>query len=382
MLAEACLPTWFPEKMSDYKPKVSILIPTLNACSVLTSCLESIACQNYPKEQLEIIIADGGSTDGTLDVAQKYGAKIVENKLKTAEAGKMAALKTATGEFIALIDSDNILPDPNWMNNMIEPLLKEPQAVGSEPWEYTWRAQDGFITRYCALIGMNDPFVLFLGNYDRMNLLTGKWTEVAHEEEDKGNYLLVRFDKRGLPTIGANGTVFRRDFLTAIATGDYLFDIDLIAKQLKKTGSVTFIKVKNGIIHSFCENDIGKFARKQKRRVNDYFYHKFVAKDRDFEWESRDALGTGGARNTESVEGVISLFISALKNNSGMIKFMLSGVTVIPLLYQTVKGYSKKPDTAWLFHPLACEITLWEYALGTVKGLFKKSETNRKGWKQ
>lgn len=368
--------------MSDSKPKVSILIPTLNAASVLEPCLNSISIQNYPKEKIEIIVADGGSKDKTLDIALKYKAKIAENKLKTGEAGKMVALRVATGDFVALIDSDNILPNPNWMKDMIDPLIKEPEAVGSEPWEYTWRAQDGFIARYCALIGMNDPFVHFLGDYDRMNLLTGKWTEVPHEEIDKGEYLVVKFDKRGLPTIGANGTIFRTGFLKEAAEGDYLFDIDIVAKFLKKNGTVTFIKVKNGIIHTFCESDIKKFAKKQSRRINDLLYSKFVAKNRDFEWEAKDELGTGKAVITDKMRGVISLFVSAVINKSGMIKFLLSCLTVFPLLYEVAKGYAKKRDSAWFFHPLACEITLWMYASGTIAGLFKKAEASRKGWKQ
>ena len=35
---------------------------------------------------------------------------------------------------------------------------------------------DGYITCYCALLGMNDPICLFFGNYDRFNLITNKWT--------------------------------------------------------------------------------------------------------------------------------------------------------------------------------------------------------------
>ena len=45
-------------------PSISILIPTLNAASVLGKSLESISNQDYPRNKIEIIIADGGSTDG------------------------------------------------------------------------------------------------------------------------------------------------------------------------------------------------------------------------------------------------------------------------------------------------------------------------------
>lgn len=348
--------------MERNKKKISIIIPTLNAAEVLKSCLESIANQNYPKDDMEIIVSDGGSTDDTVNIAKHYGAIIIQNKLKTGEAGKAVGVRHSRGEYVALVDSDNILPSREWLNEMLIPLSKHPEAVGSEPWSYTWREEDGFITRYCALIGMNDPMVHFLGNYDRINLLTGMWTEVSHDEKDMGNYLLVKLDKRGIPTIGANGTVFKSSFIKQNISGNYLFDIDILAKEIARSGSVTFIKVKNGIVHTFCERNIGKFARKQKRRITDYMYHKNIARDRDYDWES---MGIGGSNSS-----------------IGLIKFTLSCLTVFPLVYQSIHGYMKKPDTAWFFHPLACEITLWEYGLGRILSMFKKEEFNREGWSQ
>ena len=109
--------------------KISVVTPTLNAASVLEAELESIRSQNYPQDKIEIIIADGGSTDNTLEIAKKYNAVVVPNKLKTAEAGKAAGLKVATGDLVALIDSDNILPTNEWLNenriNAIEKALKK-----------------------------------------------------------------------------------------------------------------------------------------------------------------------------------------------------------------------------------------------------------------
>ena len=83
---------------SNELPSVSFLIPTLNAASVLEPCLKSIVAQDYPKDKIEIVIADGGSTDKTLVLAKKYGAKIYQNVLKTGEAGKAVAFKKAKGE--------------------------------------------------------------------------------------------------------------------------------------------------------------------------------------------------------------------------------------------------------------------------------------------
>jgi glycosyltransferase involved in cell wall biosynthesis len=101
-------------------PSIPIITPTFNSAKTLTSCLESIKNQNYQGE-IEIIIADGGSTDSTLEIAQKYTDKIYPNSLKTGEAGKAVGVKHAKNEIIALIDSDNILPSRDWLSRMAEP---------------------------------------------------------------------------------------------------------------------------------------------------------------------------------------------------------------------------------------------------------------------
>ncbi len=103
------------------KPKVSVVIPTYNSERTLQDCLESIKHQDYP--DVEIIIADDGSTDSTLEIARKYTNNIYQNPLKTGEAGKAVGVKWARGEIIALIDSDNILPTRDWLTRMTAPLL-------------------------------------------------------------------------------------------------------------------------------------------------------------------------------------------------------------------------------------------------------------------
>jgi hypothetical protein len=52
-------------------------------------------------------------------IAREYGVEtIAENPLKTGEAGKTAGIKAAKGDFIALVDSDNILPDSGWLERI------------------------------------------------------------------------------------------------------------------------------------------------------------------------------------------------------------------------------------------------------------------------
>src|SRR3989338_7886668 len=341
---------------------ISIIIPTLNSAKTLKGCLESIVMQDYPKETIEIIIADGGSSDGTLDIIKSINLtnimnfKVVSNKLKTGEAGKAIGFKHVKNDIIVFIDSDNILPNKDWLKRMVAP-FEDNEIVASEPIEYTYRTTDSYITRYCALLGMNDPLCLFLGNYDRYCTLTGRWTEMPHKEEDKGGYLKIELDKMRLPTIGANGFLIRRSVLEKCDIGDYLFDIDIIYELLSRsnlTDGIYFAKVKTGIIHIFS-GDVKTFARKQRRRVRDYLYYNKLGV-RKYPWQS----------------------ISKIK----LLKFILSCLIFMPLLIQSLKGYVKKPDSAWFFHPVACWITFLEYGFGRVGGFWGIRECKMDGWSQ
>lgn len=338
-------------------PSISIIIPTLNSEKVIGDCLKSIAGQDYPKDKIEIIIVDGGSVDKTLEIINSISAfggniNVLTNKLKTGEAGKAVGLKAAKGEIVAFIDSDNILSTTDWLKRMVEP-FSDSEIIACEPIEYTYRKTDGYITRYCALMGMNDPICLFLGNYDRYNGITGKWTELPHKEEDRGGYLKIELKKDKLPTIGANGFLIRRDILNTFEIGDYLFDIDVIADlQQRFYSSVKVAKVKVGIIHIFAGGFLS-FVHKQKRRIRDYAYYKKLGLRR-YQW------GKIGLR--------------------GIIKFVLYVTLLLPLLFQSLKGYAKKKDSAWFFHVPACLTTLIVYTSLSMQNLFAPKPLSRDRW--
>lgn len=340
-------------------PTLSICMATLNAELVLSECLHRLYTQYYPKNKIELIIGDGGSQDKTIAIVEKYGGKVFHNPLKTAEAGKAVALKYARNDLILILDSDNFLPNNDWLQKMVEP-FSDPEIKLSEPIKYTWRKEGGYIERYCALIGMNDPICLFLGNYDRWNYLTQKWTNVSHKEEERKDYLKIKLTKDGIPTVGANGTIFRRDFLQSTNSENYLFDIDIIAKEITEKGFVYIAKVKTGIIHTFCEASFKKFIRKQQRRIKDYTFHK-KNKSRIFDWSKFEIGG---------------------ESSFGLIKFILYTILIFPLLFQSIMGYSRKKDTAWFFHIPACWTTLIIYSWGKMVGIWSQKEMSRENWKQ
>lgn len=332
-------------------PRVSVVIPTLNSGSTLGRCLESILAQNYSGE-IEIVVADGGSSDNTLRTAGDYRCNIVKNPGKTGEAGKAQGLKAANGELVAFIDSDNILPGPDWMSLMTLP-FKDTRIAGSEPIMYKLRKGDPALTRYCALMGMNDPICYFLGNYDRECVLSGRWTGMQIETDDRGDYLELKLKPEEIPTIGANGFIVRKELLDILEIEDYLFDIDIV-HRLVELGHNRFAKVKTGIVHLYGKG-LHDFSRKQLRRVRDFFY-----------------FGGRGMRS----------YPWSRQKKTGLLKFIVYSVLVFPLILQTIKGWARKRDGAWLLHVPACLITLVIYTYGFLEGKIRPREHNRKQWRQ
>ena len=333
---------------------LSVVIPTLNSERTLGACLAAIRAQSLPRAAYEIVIADAGSADRTLDVAHDYGVETVtSNPLKTGEAGKTAGIKAAKGDVIALIDSDNILPDPNWLARMLAP-FEDPEILATEPIEYTCRDGDPALTRYFAHLGMNDPICLFTGNYDRLCAVTGRWTDLPVVSEDKGDFLKVRLSATALPTIGANGFVFRRSLLDGVNWEPYLFDIDVLCERIGRDGTVCVAKVKTGIVHLYCAT-LGDFARKQRRRIRDFLYFA-QAKGRSYPWNRQRKVG--------------------------IVLFCLSAITFLPLAWQMLRGAMRRPDRAWLYHVPVCWITLWVYGCGTLLKVLgrRQAPADRSAW--
>lgn len=89
-------------------PKISIVIPCRNAAEFIEETIQSILNQNYP--DIQCIVMDGGSTDGTLDILKKYEGKIVwvsENDKGQSDAINKG-LQVARGDIVAYICADDV----------------------------------------------------------------------------------------------------------------------------------------------------------------------------------------------------------------------------------------------------------------------------------
>lgn len=94
---------------------VTVIVPILNAQKYLDEFLQALLAQNYPKDLVQMIIIDNGSSDKSVDIVKNYPVKIIfENDTKSPYAARNRGLEVATGEYIALIDANKI-PHKNWL---------------------------------------------------------------------------------------------------------------------------------------------------------------------------------------------------------------------------------------------------------------------------
>ena len=100
--------------MRDFTEKISIIIPAYNIPDLLPKCVESVAMQDYPKELLEVIVVDDGSTDNTGEVADKLAEKFDNVTVYHKENGGSSSarnlgLSHASGDYVGFVDSDDFV---------------------------------------------------------------------------------------------------------------------------------------------------------------------------------------------------------------------------------------------------------------------------------
>ena len=109
-------------------PKISIVTPSYNQASFLEETIRSITSQGYPN--LEYIVMDGGSTDGSSDIIRKHQEDIAFWRSEC-DAGQSDALcrgfQRANGEILAYINSDDTL-EPGTLKIVGEYMASHPEV--------------------------------------------------------------------------------------------------------------------------------------------------------------------------------------------------------------------------------------------------------------
>ncbi len=141
-------------------PTVSVIIPCRNEGKFIGKCLSSIIANDYPKDNIEVLVVDGMSDDETRDIVKKYCQKysfitFLDNYRKIVPTALNIGIKKAKGEIIMRIDAHNDY-EKDYVSKCVKYLQKyEVDNVGGVC--VTMPGDDTFIAKSIAL-ALSKPF--------------------------------------------------------------------------------------------------------------------------------------------------------------------------------------------------------------------------------
>jgi len=299
---------------------ISIIIPTYNEKDNIANCLNSIFRQRYPREKLEVFIVDAGSSDNTLELAQNFPVRILENRRKDPEIAKMIGLKQAKGDLFFYLDADIELVGDYWFENILKPFIRHDNLAGVFP-RFVPKKSDYAISRFLRYHPLElDPILQFF------------CTEIKDTVvENDADYKICEFIPPRVPPIGI--CLYKRDILIkAISEHEKFMDID-VPVILAKKGFNRFAYVSQcGIYHPNVKN-LNELIKKRLRNI----YHIYLPNisTRQFTYFPSKY----GVKNLIKIGLCIlyaeSFIFSFLKGCYGMLKYK-----DVALLYESIVAFS------------------------------------------
>ena len=243
-------------------PRVSIIIPCRDEEAYIGGCLDSILASDYPGDRLEVLVADGRSTDGTRRILISYAAEhpsiiLLDNPEGTTPAALNRAIRGATGDIVVRMDAHVLYPS-DYVRRLVEG-LEESGADNVGGVLETVPSEDTPQARAIA-IGLAHPFGV--GNsyfrtgvserrevdtvpfgcyrraiFDRVGFFD---EELIRNQDDEFNFRLIRRGGRVLLLPGVSCRYFARRSLPQLARMFYQYGYfkPLVARKVGRVMTV------------------------------------------------------------------------------------------------------------------------------------------------
>ncbi len=186
--------------MNRKLPQIGIVIIGINEEAHIADCIRAVRAVNYPQELLEIVYADGGSTDRSAELASGFeGVRVIklDNPHPTPGRGRNAGWRAISAPIIQFLDADMII-DPDWFLNALEHMKDNIAAVcGSlneiHPEkniyhilaEMEWAGDEGLCDFFGGGVLIKRNVLLDAGGYDE-TLIAGEDPELSYRVRKKG----------------------------------------------------------------------------------------------------------------------------------------------------------------------------------------------------
>jgi cellulose synthase/poly-beta-1,6-N-acetylglucosamine synthase-like glycosyltransferase len=242
----------FHSTRNSYKVKVSVIVIARNEAANIAACLKSIAAQTYPKELVEILLADDQSGDSTVEIASNLGIeqlKILTNKSLTGKKQLLSyAISVSEAELIICTDADCQVPQ-GWINQLIGLYVEHDAKFMAAPVQFSYNKT--LFQKFQALD--------FLG----MMAITGAGIKGAYLYMCNGANLA--YPKAVFQEVGGFEGIDKK------ASGDDMLLMQKIA--LKYPNQIYFLKNREAVVLTKPANSLREFWQQRLRwssKTGDY----------------------------------------------------------------------------------------------------------------
>lgn len=116
---------------------ISVILPVYNTAAYLPACLDSVLAQTY--RDIEVILVDDGSTDGSTDVCDDYACRdaritVLHQENGGPSAARNRGLEIAKGEYIAFIDSDDVVHQ-QYLEILVTEMERQQADIAQSPYQ-------------------------------------------------------------------------------------------------------------------------------------------------------------------------------------------------------------------------------------------------------
>lgn len=263
---------------------ISVVMPTYNSEKTIALALQSVRDQTFLQDQIEILVIDGGSTDTTRQIANKFNCTILDNPKVQPEFAKHIGINNARGKYCVFLDSDeqllnkksfqikyDLLESNSGVKNVLIGGLKNPKGYP-------------FINEYASRFG--DPFSYFMYGVDADDYIKSLKHRFKSKIETK-EYIIYNVTNEITPICDGGGHFFDLDFLKKITDIKEEKIISLVFDTMvAKTHAFTVIR--NDYVYHYSNTNIRSYLHKLNWRiVNNIHYKETVATG----FSSREEIG-------------------------------------------------------------------------------------------
>ncbi len=325
------------------KKSLSIIIPTLNSEKHLVPFFAYLKNQNFPKDQLEILVVDGGSKDDTLRLAQENDVKVINNPDVLAEPGVTLGFKNAQAELMMVLATDNYLIDKDYLKKMVQ-VFEDPQIEAAIS-DIISLPEYNFLNQY--LNRFTDPFSHFV--YGDAACLRD-YHKVYKEIKKNSKLVVYDFNSSASKPIlaFAQGMTIRKGF--ARKQEDAFDDIAPIYDLIANKKQIAYVFSTN-LVHNSLQT-VAQFVRKTQ-------------------WASLNFLN----KTNYGIAHRANTLTSWQKIKIKIWPFYAFSI-VLPIL-NAMRGLIIDKESRWLYHPIMCFLSAYGSAKAVMRYLTKKGKIDR-----